>query len=275
MELIEFIINVYMLAFGLRLFMPSASSFSEHPIQRGLYASTEPVLRPIRQMMIRGEPRFDWSPLIAIVFLVIIRGFLMAFISGAPAVEGIIFSLMQVFGFLVNALTILFLGIFFISIESPFGFSTVGHMMYMVADIFLGPIRRYTGRGTGRPDPSPLIGIILLSVIYGLIIYQADIYLNDDATAAVSQVILFSFISQIDFIFDVLFIVILVRTLLSFFQPDPGSPPFQLLILYSDPILAPIRRIMPSTGGLDFSPLIAIFILRFIQSSILPLLQRL
>ncbi|HCP99594.1 MAG TPA: hypothetical protein DIT99_02350, partial [Candidatus Latescibacteria bacterium] len=66
MELIEFIINVYMLAFGLRLFMPSASSFSEHPIQRGLYASTEPVLRPIRQMMIRGEPRFDWSPLFAI-----------------------------------------------------------------------------------------------------------------------------------------------------------------------------------------------------------------
>jgi len=266
MELIEFFINVYMLAFGLRLFMPSASSFSEHPIQRGLYASTEPVLRPIRQMVIRGEPRFDWSPLFAIVFLVIVRGFLIAFISGAPAVEGIIFSLMEVLGFLVNILTILFLGIFFISIESPFGFSTVGHM---------GPIRRYTGRATGRPDPSPLIGIILLSVIYGLIIYQADIYLNNDATAAVSQVILYSFISQIDFIFDVLFIVILVRTLLSFFQPDPGSPPFQLLILYSDPMLAPIRRIMPSTGGLDFSPLIAIFILRFIQSSILPLLQRL
>ena len=274
MGLLEFIINIYMLAFALRLFIPTASSFSENPIQRGLYNSTEPVLRPIRQMMIRGEPKFDWSPMFAIGFLVIIRGFLIASLSGAPALFGVISSTIEIFDFLVNALTILFLGIFFISIDSPFGFSTIGHMMYMVADIFLGPIRRFTGRVSGRPDPSPIIGIVLLSIIHGFVIYQADVFLNSDASGELFRVILISLVSQLNFVFDVLFMVILARAVLSFFNPDTSSPPFQIVILYSDPILSPIRKILPSTSGLDFSPLIAIFILRFIQSSILPLLLR-
>lgn len=273
MGLLEFVINIYMLAFGLRLFIPTASPFSDSPIQRGLYASTEPVLRPIREMMIRGEPKFDWSPLFAILFLVVIRGLLTTYMSGAPALVGVISSFIDLFDFVVKALTILFLGIFFISIESPFGFSTTGHMMYLVADLFLGPIRRFTGRASGRPDASALIGIVLLGVFQGLLLYQAGAFINNEA-GPLSEVLIFSIVEQISFIFDVLFIVILARAILSFFSPDPSSPPFQLLILYSDPILSPIRKILPSTYGLDFSPLIAILILRFVQSSILPLLYR-
>ncbi len=273
MGLIEFIINIYMLAFGLRLFMPAASPFSENPIQRGLYTATEPVLRPIRQVIMRGEPRFDWSPVFAIIALVIVRGFLVTTVMGVPLSTSLAAGMLDVFDFVVRVLAILFLGAFFISIESPFAFSQSGHMMHNIAHFFLAPIRRFTGYRIGRPDVSALLGIVLLGVLHGLVLYQAGAMVAQ-AAGAPADMILESIVYVIDFIFDVLFIVILVRAVLSFFNPDTGNALFQILILFSDPILAPIRRIMPSTYGIDFSPLIAILILRFIQVSLLPLLLR-
>lgn len=274
MGLIEFIINIYMLAFGLRLFMPAASPFSENPIQRGLYTATEPVLRPIRQVIMRGEPRFDWSPVFAIIALVIVRGFLVTTVMGVPFSASLASGLLDVFDFVVRVLAILFLGAFFISIESPFAFSQSGHMMHNIAHFFLAPIRRFTGYRIGRPDVSALLGIVLLGVLHGLVFYQAGALVTAQAAGAPADMILESIVYVIDFIFDVLFIVILVRAVLSFFNPDTGNALFQILILFSDPILAPIRRILPSTYGIDFSPLIAILILRFIQVSLLPLLLR-
>lgn len=274
MGLIEFIINIYMLAFGLRLFMPAASPFSENPIQRGLYTATEPVLRPIRQVIMRGEPRFDWSPVFAIIALVIVRGFLVTTVMGVPLSASLASGLLDVFDFVVRVLAILFLGAFFISIESPFAFSQSGHMMHNIAHFFLAPIRRFTGYRIGRPDVSALLGIVLLGVLHGLVFYQAGALVTAQAAGAPADMILESIVYVIDFIFDVLFIVILVRAVLSFFNPDTGNALFQILILFSDPILAPIRRILPSTYGIDFSPLIAILILRFIQVSLLPLLLR-
>ncbi len=271
MGLIEFLINIYMLAFGLRLFMPAASPFSENPIQRGLYTATEPVLRPIRQIIMRGEPRFDWSPLFAILALVVVRGFLATVISGVPMPVSILSSLLDVFDFVVRILAILFLGAFFISIESPFAFSQSGHMMHNIAHFFLSPIRRVTGYRIGRADVSALLGIVVLGVVHGLALYQFEaLFAQPDQPLA--RMIQESIVYLIDFVFDMLFIVILVRAVLSFFNPDTGNTLFQMLILYSDPILAPIRRILPSTYGIDFSPLIAILILRFIQVSLLPLL---
>ena len=273
MGLIEFIINIYMLAFGLRLFMPAASPFSENPIQRGLYTATEPVLRPIRQVVMRGEPRFDWSPVFAIIALVIARGFLATVIMGVPISASMASGVLDVFDFVARVLAILFLGAFFISIESPFAFSQSGHMMHNIAHFFLAPIRRFTGYRIGRADISALLGIVLLGVLHGLVLYQAGA-LVAQAPDSVAAMILESIVYLIDFIFDVLFIVILVRAVLSFFNPDTGNALFQMLILYSDPILDPIRRILPTTYGIDFSPLIAILILRFIQVSLLPLLLR-
>ena len=273
MGLIEFIINIYMLAFGLRLFMPAASPFSENPIQRGLYSATEPVLRPIRQVIMRGEPRFDWSPVFAIIALVIVRGFLVTTVMGVPLSTSLAAGMLDVFDFVVRVLAILFLGAFFISIESPFAFSQSGHMMHNIAHFFLAPIRRFTGYRIGRPDVSALLGIVLLGVLHGLVLYQAGAMVAQ-AAGTPAAMILESIVYVIDFIFDVLFIVILVRAVLSFFNPDTGNALFQILILFSDPILAPIRRILPSTYGIDFSPLIAILILRFIQVSLLPLLLR-
>lgn len=54
---------------------------------------------------------------------------------------------------------------------------------------------------------------------------------------------------------------IVARALLSWFPIDQSSPLYQLLFRVTEPIIDPIRRIMPNTGMMDLSPLAAIVVL--------------
>ena len=59
--------------------------------------------------------------------------------------------------------------------------------------------------------------------------------------------------------------LIIIRALLSWVNPDPYNPIVIFLRRSTDLILEPLRRKIPSFGGIDFTPLIAIFILVFIN----------
>ncbi len=48
----------------------------------------------------------------------------------------------------------------------------------------------------------------------------------------------------------------------------------QLLYAITEPVLRPIRNILPNLGGVDISPVIVILIIIFIQSVILPNIAR-
>ena len=58
---------------------------------------------------------------------------------------------------------------------------------------------------------------------------------------------------------------IIARALLSFVPIDQSSTIYQLLYRITEPIIEPIRRVMPSTGMFDLSPLVAIIMLIVMQ----------
>jgi len=58
--------------------------------------------------------------------------------------------------------------------------------------------------------------------------------------------------------------VILARVLMSWVQIDPNSPLARTLIDVTEPVLKPIRDLLPPTAGLDFSPIIAIILLQVV-----------
>ena len=77
----------------------------------------------------------------------------------------------------------------------------------------------------------------------------------------------------INWTFNLLFIAILGRIILSFVIPMMSGRPNPLLLqIYglmgqiTEPILAPLRRILPTFGMFDFSPLVAIIILQVVRS---------
>lgn len=54
---------------------------------------------------------------------------------------------------------------------------------------------------------------------------------------------------------------IIARSLLSWFPMDQSSPLYQLLFRVTEPIIDPLRRVMPNTGMMDLSPMAAIILL--------------
>jgi YggT family protein len=65
--------------------------------------------------------------------------------------------------------------------------------------------------------------------------------------------------------FTLLTVAVFARAIVSWFGMDPRSPIIQVLDQITEPILDPIRRIMPRLGMIDFSPLIAILLLQFVS----------
>jgi YggT family protein len=60
--------------------------------------------------------------------------------------------------------------------------------------------------------------------------------------------------------------LIIIRALLSWVNPDPWNPIVQFINRVTEPILAPIRRRVPSWRmGIDLSPLVAILAIYFVQ----------
>ncbi|MEK6716135.1 MAG: hypothetical protein A3G35_18805 [candidate division NC10 bacterium RIFCSPLOWO2_12_FULL_66_18] len=60
--------------------------------------------------------------------------------------------------------------------------------------------------------------------------------------------------------------IIIVRALVSWVNPDPRNPLVQFLQRATEPVLAPIRRWLPTwRWGIDFSPLVAILAVIFVQ----------
>ena len=68
---------------------------------------------------------------------------------------------------------------------------------------------------------------------------------------------------------DLYSLVVLGAVVVSWLQLPPSNPIVTLLGTMTEPLLAPIRRILPDMSGLDFSPLVLLFGLRLLRGVLL------
>ena len=60
--------------------------------------------------------------------------------------------------------------------------------------------------------------------------------------------------------------IVIARALLSWVNPDPRNPIVRFLYNATEPLLYRVRRVQPFMGGIDFSPLVVIIGIYFLQS---------
>jgi YggT family protein len=78
-----------------------------------------------------------------------------------------------------------------------------------------------------------------------------------------------------DIILEIYMWVIIIRALISWVNPDPYNPIVQILTRLTEPVLKPIRKLVPPFKvGIDLSPFIAFLIIIFLQFAVIKNLYR-
>lgn len=72
----------------------------------------------------------------------------------------------------------------------------------------------------------------------------------------------------VDLLVTVLIVAIFARVVLSWLPIGANNPVTPIVYQLTEPILAPIRRVVPRLGFIDITPMIAIFLLYFIRGVI-------
>jgi len=73
------------------------------------------------------------------------------------------------------------------------------------------------------------------------------------------------FVRVVVILCNVMAVAVVIRSLLSWFPVDPNSFLVVFLVTITEPILSPLRRIVPRLDMIDLSPMVAILLLLFIS----------
>lgn len=68
---------------------------------------------------------------------------------------------------------------------------------------------------------------------------------------------------------DLYSLAVFAAVIVSWIQLPPHHPIVSILRTVTEPLLAPIRRVLPDMGGLDLSPLVLLFGIRLVRGMLL------
>lgn len=141
-------------------------------------------------------------------------------------------------------------------------------------DPILEPIERKVVRAGGNPVSAPLWALAAV-VIGGILIISVLDFIRAEimglalATQSGPGGI---FRLLVAWTFDFIRIAILVRVVSSWLPVSPYSKWIRWAYAVSEPILKPLRAVIPTVGPIDITPIIAYFLIGFIQTAVLRLL---
>jgi YggT family protein len=77
----------------------------------------------------------------------------------------------------------------------------------------------------------------------------------------------------IPLLFNLYSFLILARVLLSWINASPGNPIVTFIIEATDPVLKPLRSVIPPIGMMDLSPIAALILLQIVETIVMTVIS--
>lgn len=158
---------------------------------------------------------------------------------------------------------------------NPFSWSSL--TIRRMTDPFIAPVRRALMRYGVDPKYAPLVMILLtillgwfaLTLVHGLANTIAGLIfgLTSGRVVALLGYLIYGLVS-------IYTMLVFVRIILSYTTLGYGNRIMRFLMNVTEPLMAPLRRIVPTVGMFDISPLVAFIILWILQAAIAGTLLR-
>lgn len=107
----------------------------------------------------------------------------------------------------------------------------------------------------GRIDTATVAAILLLEVLAVLFLHWLIV---GALPAQPAQVLVLAALRSIVAFINLFFFAIIIRVIQSWISPGTHSPVTAVIWSITEPLMAPVRRVIPVMGGLDLSPLFLI-----------------
>ncbi|WNF46474.1 YggT family protein [Pseudomonas sp. SG20056] len=148
-------------------------------------------------------------------------------------------------------------------------------ILQLVRADFYNPVSQFIVRAT-HPLLKPLRKIIpslagldlaslVLAIVVQLVLMALTLMLLGYGLDNPLQLLVWSIIGVTALFLKVFFFALIISVILSWVAQGSHNPTAMLINQICEPLLSPIRRILPSMGGLDLSPIVAFLILNLID----------
>ncbi|GAB4189891.1 MAG: YggT family protein [Wenzhouxiangellaceae bacterium] len=171
--------------------------------------------------------------------------------SAQSATSGLIHTLFQLF------LALLMLRFLLPLVRANY-FNPVCQFIVRITDPLLKPVRRLIPT-FGRFDAAALVLMLVVQMLEGWL--QSWLM---DRPVSFAHLIVYASLSLVVMLLGMYMIFIIVSAVLSWFGANVRHPLIPLLQQLVDPVLRPIRRVLPLVAGIDFSPLVALIGIQFL-----------
>jgi YggT family protein len=152
-------------------------------------------------------------------------------------------------------------------------FNPIARSVRRAVDPLILPIERRVVRAGGLPSSAPIWALVGAVIVGVIIVSGVDWVLGSIVSlwfAATSGPMgLFVFLVRLTF--GVLQLALLVVVVVSWLPISPYSPWVRWAFALTEPILRPLRGMVPSLGAFDITPIVAYFLLRILEWAFLRL----
>lgn len=158
---------------------------------------------------------------------------------------------------------------------NPFGWASI--TLRRLTDGFVVPVRGALRQVGVDPKFAPLV-VILISILLGFFLVQLVTTLAMTVEGVITSAASGAIVSVLGFILYGLvsfyILLIFMRIVFAWGMVSYGNRLMRFLVDTTEPLLGPLRRIIPPLGRFDISPIVAFFILWLFQAAIAGTLLR-
>ena len=170
---------------------------------------------------------------------------------------------MQAILFILQALLTLIVIAFLLRVVMPFSRAdfrnAIGQAVLKVTNPLVMPLRKVF-KPAGKVDTAAVVALMLVQLVG-----TTAIHLVAGAPLSLGSIFIVALRDLVQTILQFYTIAILVYALLSWVAPGTHSPANELLGRICEPLLAPVRKVIPPLGALDLSALFVLIGLQALQ----------
>lgn len=143
-------------------------------------------------------------------------------------------------------------------------YNPISQAVVRLTRIPLAPLQKVLPKA-GRFDISPLL---MALIVYFLTLVAVVAY--QGASAPIPMMLLLAAGTLVDGILLIYFWAVIAAVIISWIAPDSYHPAPQLILQLTEPLFALTRKVIPSIGGLDLSPILIFLIIQIVRSQLAP-----